>query len=209
MITILFKPKPPSDAAYVEGVYKCDREMERGLHKLCREYYEKTFRGPGVDEEGRKDILQSALLTLWGNIRNRKIYVEDGELRGKDGEPFTSALATYFMGIVNNKYLEWLRKNPKIPPVKDGATVVTNDDDGPDDGVGYDDDTVRKLHIISNRMSHMARQCNKILTLYYYEERDYDEMLELMPTFKSKDALKTAKYKCLKRLRDSVTGTYC
>ena len=40
-------------------------------------------------------------------------------------------------------------------------------------------------------------------------KKDYDEMLVLMPTFKSKDALKTAKYKCLKRLRDSVTGTYC
>ena len=48
-----------------------------------------------------------------------------------------------------------------------------------------------------------------ILTLFYYEEKDYDEMLVIMPTFKSKDALKTAKYKCLKRLRDSVNGTYC
>ena len=55
----------------------------------------------------------------------------------------------------------------------------------------------------------MAKRCNMILTLFYYEEKDYDEMLVLMPTFKSKDALKTAKYKCLKRLRDSVTGTYC
>lgn len=209
MITILLKSKQPSDAAYVEGAYEFDREMERGLHKLCREYYEKTFRGIGVDEEGRKDILQNALLSLWDNIRNRIIYVEDGKLKGKDGEPFTSTLTTYFMGIVNNKYLEWLRKNPQVPPVKDVPKEVANDGDWPDDWAGYDDDTIRKLRIISNRMSHMAKQCNKILTLYYYEERNYDEMLELMPTFKSKDALKTAKYKCLKRLHDSVTGTYC
>lgn len=209
----IFKSLSPqiSDATYVEGAYSCNPQIEHSLHKVCRKYYDDNFHKPEVGEEGRKDIFQSSLLALWENIRNRRIYVEDGELKGRDGQPFTSSLTTYFMGIVNNKYLEWLRKNPKSRPAKpseeeeakgESVEVIVSD-------FIYDDDTIRKLTIIANRISHMTKQCNKILTLYYYEEKDYDEILKLMPTFNSKDALKTAKYKCLKRLRDSVNGTYC
>lgn len=206
-----FNPKHYSDAAYVEGVYRCDPIMERGLHKLCKEYYDKIFHKPNVDVEGMKDIFQSSLLALWDNIRNRRLYVEDGELKGKDGSTFTSTLTTYFMGIVNNKYLEWLRKNPIVPSIKLEKEKVPEDfsDDDIVDGFDEDDETYRRRRIVSHRVSHLAKQCNKILTLYYYEEKDYDEIMVLMPTFQSKDALKTAKYKCLKRLRESVTGTYC
>lgn len=211
MAIFRLNPKHYSDAAYVEGVYKYDPIMERGLHKLCKEYYDKTFRKSNVDEEGVKDIFQSSLLALWDNIRNRRLYVEDGELRGKDGSPFTSTLTTYFMGIVNNKYLEWLRKNPIAPPIKPEKEMIseTYRDDDIVEGFNEDDETYRRRRIVSHRVGHMAKQCNKILTLFYYEEKDYDEIMVLMPTFQSKDALKTAKYKCLKRLRESVTGTYC
>ena len=212
MAFLCLLPKHYSDIALIEGVSRYDSKMERALHKLCRKYYDDNFHKPEVGEEGRKDIFQSSLLALWENIRNRRIYVDDdGELKGRNGLPFTSSLTTYFMGIVNNKYLEWLRKNPKSRPAK-----PSEEEDAKGESVDvivsdfiYDDDTIRKLTIIANRISHMAKQCNKILTLYYYEEKDYDEILKLMPTFNSKDALKTAKYKCLKRLRDSVNGTYC
>ncbi len=205
-------PKHYSDIALIEGVSRYDSKMERALHKLCRKYYDDNFHKPEVGEEGRKDIFQSSLLALWENIRNRRIYVDDdGELKGRDGQPFTSSLTTYFMGIVNNKYLEWLRKNPIVPVIDPKKEKVPDDYDEVEivRDFLYDDKTITKLKVIANRINHMAKQCNKILTLFYYEEKDYDEIMVLMPTFQSKDALKTAKYKCLKRLRDSVNGTYC
>ena len=125
-------PRHYSDVAYVEGVYQYDPIMERELHKLCKDYYDKNFHKPKVDEEGRKDIFQSSLLAVWDNIRNRRLFVKDGELKGKDGQPFISTLTTYFMAIVNNKYLEWLRKNPIVPPIaikEDKVTEEYNDDD--------------------------------------------------------------------------------
>ena len=201
-----FAPKHYSDSAYIEGVYRYDSEMESGLFKLCKKYYEENFQRSGVDNEGKKDIFQSSLLALWDNIRNRQLFVEDGELKGKDGNPFKSTLTTYFMGIVNNKYLEWLRKNPIVPPIKPEKMPENFSDDDVVGGFDEDDDTFRRRRIVSHRISHLAKQCNKILTLFYYEEKDYDEIMVLMPTFQSKDALKTAKYKCLKRLRESITG---
>lgn len=209
----IFKSLSPqiADVAYVEGAYSCNPQIEHLLHKVCRKYYDDNFHKPEVGEEGRKDIFQSSLLALWENIRNRRIYVEDGELKGRDGQPFTSSLTTYFMGIVNNKYLEWLRKNPIVPVIDPKKEKVPDDFDEMEiiRDFLYDDKTITKLKVIANRINHMAKQCNKILTLFYYEEKDYDEIMVLMPTFQSKDALKTAKYKCLKRLRDSVNGTYC
>ena len=147
-----------SDIAYIDGVYRCDSKMERAMHKLCRKYYDDNFHKQEVGEEGRKDIFQSSLLALWENIRNRKLYVEDGELKGRDGQVFTSSLTTYFMGIVNNKYLEWLRKNPIVPaidPKKEKVPDDYNEEEVVRDFL-YDDATITKLSIISNRISHMA-----------------------------------------------------
>jgi len=204
------KPKNYSDATIIEGVYRNDSKMELGLYKLCKEYYDKYFHKPKVGEEERKDIFQSSLLALWDNIRNRILYVADGELKGKDGSPFTSTLTTYFMGIVNNKYLEWLHKSPIVPSIDiNKEKVPENCIDDAIECFDEDDEAVRRKRIVSHRVGHMAKQCNKILTLFYYEEKNYDEIMMQMPTFQSKDALKTAKYKCLKRLRESVTGTYC
>ena len=96
-----------SDVAYVEGMYKRDPMMERALHKHCKQYFDENYRGVFfVGDEHKMEIFQESFIKLWENIENRKIYVEDGVLKGKNGEPFTSTLTTYFMGIARLKFLE-------------------------------------------------------------------------------------------------------
>ncbi|MBQ9558940.1 MAG: sigma-70 family RNA polymerase sigma factor [Bacteroidaceae bacterium] len=181
--------------------------MGHELYNLCKRYYDKNFHKPNIGSEGGKDILQSSLLALWDNIRSKKLYVEDGLLKGKDGNPFTCSITTYFISIAHNQYLEWIRKNPIVPPIK-LEKIPEGFSEGDDIEFFVDDDeTLRKRKILSYRINHMTKQCSKILTLFYYEEKDYDEIMVLLPTFQSKDAIKTAKYKCLKRLRESVIGT--
>ena len=201
--------KKYSDAAYVEGVSKRNPTMELALHKLCKDYFEKNFYKPEVGIEGKKDIFQSSVLALWENIRFNKIYARDGELKGWDGTPFSSTLTTYFMSIVNKKFLEWLRKNPKNLPIDIGReNIPDNFDEGEFiSGFKFDDTDLKRRYLVAKRMNIITKQCNRILTLFYYEEKKYDEIMLLIPSFKSKDALKTAKYKCLKRLHDSVVGT--
>lgn len=200
-----------SDAVYIGGIQRGDSKMEYGLYQLCKKYYEDNFKRFKLDDETKKDIFQSSLLALWENIRDRKLYVDDEVLKGKGGTPFTSTLTTYFMGIVNNKYREWLRKNPKLLPI-DEKKEKQSDSCAEYNNINVfkdDDEIVDGIRVISQRVNRMSKQCNKILTLFYFEEKDYEEIMTLMPTFQSKDALKTAKYKCLKRLRESVIGTYC
>ena len=198
-------------AAIIEGVYRHDKKMGTALYGVCLGYFKEHFHPiTPVNEYDKDDIFQNSLETLLEKIENRKIYVEDGILKGKDGKAFTSSLTTYFMGIAYLKYKEFFR----VPPMGFAVDIDTsqthkllNDADLYKD-ILYDDEENVTLSIIADCMSKLSERCNQILTLFYYEKKDYDEILEIMPTYKSKDALKTKKNKCLKTLRGSVKTIY-
>lgn len=254
---------------YVEGVYRNDPKMGYELHSLCKDYYKRNFIGVfNIDDESAKDIFQDSMVVLIINIMTRKIYVEDGVLKGNKGEPFKSSLTTYFMGIAKNKFFEWQRKKHNetnldgskdiidvspiretfsIPYIQDGYWYINGKSTGVeviviDDGSDLDDkvpyiggnlhwliskgekqedlgelydenfystEDIRELVVMARRVANMAQTCKRILTLFYYYEKDYEEIMKYMPTFKSKRALITAKYRCLERLRDSVLIANC
>ena len=197
--------------AIVDGVFRHDNKMGTALYEVCLGYFKGHFHPvKPVNEYDKDDIFQNSLETLLEKIENRKIYVEDGELKGKNGKSFTGSLTTYFMGIAYLKYKEFFR----VPPIGFSVDIDTgqthkllNDADLYRD-ILYDDGEDVTLSIIADCISKMSKRCNQILTLFYYKEKDYDEIMEIMPTYKSKDALKTKKNKCLKSLRSSVKTVY-
>ena len=246
----------------VVGVYQNDEKMGRELHRLCKDYYKVNFIGVfNIDDESAKDIFQDSMVSLIINIMSRKIYVEDGVLKGNKGEPFTSSLTTYFMGIAKNKFFEWKRRNHNgknidyedkdlpdiiqsidtfsVPYIQDGFWYLDGEstgvevivvDDGSDldeklpyigknlhwligkgnnaEDLGklhnenlYSEDDIKELVVIARRVANMADNCKHILTLFYYYEKDYDEIIKYMTSFNSRRALITAKSRCLDRLR--------
>jgi DNA-directed RNA polymerase specialized sigma subunit len=72
----------------------------------------------------------------------------------------------------------------------------------------YDDNKEAMLTIIADCISRMSERCNQIISMFYYEEKNLDDILEALPSFKSKDALKTAKHKCMENLRKTAQGIY-
>ena len=64
------------------------------------------------------------------------------------------------------------------------------------------------LDIISYCISRLPKRCRQILTMFYYEEKTLDDIMKELPSFESKDALKTAKYKCMENLRKTVKTIY-
>lgn len=269
MAIVNIDPEKRKILQIVEGIYLRDFSKERELRDLCKNYFEDHSTKFGVlGEAGKKNLFKGSLAELISQIIKRKIYVEDGELKGKDGEPFKSKMTTYFWGIVQNKFYEILRESASggrsltgvdvkdtqielansstpyildgiwyvdgvstgveysidedklhrtyhIPYIKDGHWKIGEGDNCQDlgaityDNIFYDDKEIRQMAVIARRIANMKGNCKKILTLFYYFERDYDEIMDIMPNFESKDALKTAKYRCLKNLINSVKGTYC
>lgn len=201
--------KTYSDAAYVEGVFKHDPIMERALYNQCKRYFDKNYKGVFfVGNENKGVIFQEAFIKLWENIINKKIYVEDGVLRGKGGEAFSGKLTTYFMSIAKLKYLEWARENMHKVSDEEEERRRRGQEIELFKTIMYDSDDELMLEIIADCISHMSERCNQILTMFYYEEKTLDDIMIELPTFDSKNALKTTKYKCMETLRKSAKSIY-
>lgn len=211
-ITLKLKPKVYSDAAYVEGVKNHDEHLTRELERYCRKYFDEHYRGVFFcGDEKRLEIFQDAFIVLWEKIETGKIYVEDGVLRGKNGKPFTSSLTTYFMGIAKLKNLELTHDKELCVEIEDEEKNrrlhFENFDNSSLDFI-YDDNQHIMEEVIAYCISVMSEQCNKILTKFYYEEKDLDTILLEIPTISNKNALKTRKYKCMETLRNNSQSMY-
>jgi len=197
-----------SDAALVEGMFQHNPRVERAMYFHCKKYFEDNYRSVFfVADDDRQDIFQETFITLWQNIQKRKIFVECGELRGKEGKAFTGKLTTYFMSIAKLKYLEWVRKTSFGSYTNEDITTLASlyKDLLFDDSI---DDNEVKLRIIEECISHMSERCSQILTMFYYEMKTLEQIMVELPTFISKDALKTAKYKCMQTLHGSANSIY-
>lgn len=201
--------KTYSDVAYVDGVFRRDPMMERALHYHCKRYFDENFRGVFfIGNEIKDEIFQNAFIKLWENIINKKIYVSDNQLKGKDGTTFSGKLTTYFMSIARLKYLEIAREKRRPFVEKEDEWWRKESDSKLFQTVLYDSDDETMLEIIADCISKMSKQCNQILTMFYYEKKTLDDIMMELITFESKNALKTRKYKCMEELRKSAKSIY-
>jgi len=201
--------KTYSDIAYVEGVFNRNPIMERALHNHCKRYFDENYKGVFfVGNEHKDEIFQEAFITFWEKIMNKKIYVEDGVLKGKDGDAFTGKLTTFFMSIARLKYLEWSRENLHRYTDEEEKRCRRGQEMELFKTLLYDSNDETMLEIIADCISKMSKQCNQILTMFYYEEKTLDDIMMELPTFDSKNALKTRKYKCMEELRKSAKSIY-
>lgn len=195
------------DVLYVDGVLKHNMIMERALHYRCKRYFDDHYKGVFfVGDEYKDEIFQEAFIKLWENIMNKKIYVEDGVLKGKGGVLFSGKLMTYFMSIAKYKYYEWTRQREYLTAV--AAEKYRTEETEMLNSVLYENEDEIMLDIIADCMSQMPERCNQILTMYYYERKSLDLILTELSTFTSKDSLKTAKYKCMENLRMAASTIY-
>jgi hypothetical protein len=198
------------EAELVEGVYNHEKIACQELYDYCKQYFEQKFQGVFiVGDIGKREIFQNSFIRLWEKIESRKIFVEDGVLKGKDSKPFTSLLTTYLMSIAKFNYLEFVRDHPHIEQYEDNMKV--DDTEGYDYGnmnMLYGDKETIQLEIIADILSHMSPRCNEILVKFYYEEKKLETIMAEIQSISSKDALKTKKHKCIENLRASANNIY-
>ena len=205
-------PQQEKEARLVAGMYDKNRKIQSELYAYCSKYFWANYRGVFfADEESATEIFQNTFIAMWENIERKKIYVSDGRVMGKNSEPLSCSILTYFMGIARIKYLEWVREHStyadpetemrrKIKEEGFEALQYIN--------MLYDSEDNKMLDIIADVISHMSERCCEILSKFYYEEKDLDTILLEIPTIDSKNALKTKKYKCMESLRTSARNIY-
>lgn len=208
----LSSPQQELEVWLILGMYHRHRESEFELYKYCSEYFWKNYRGVFfVVEESAAEIFQNAFITLWEKIERRALYVENGQIMGKDRLPLCGSILTYFMSIAKIKYLEWVRQHPSYEdPETEMIKKVKAEGFDADEYIRllYDTHENTMLEIIADVISHMSDRCNEILSKFYYEEKDLDQILIEIPSIESKNALKTKKYKCMEALRENAKDIY-
>lgn len=204
-------PKQRKEAYLITGM-RDNRKTQFELFTYCSDYFWKHYRGVFfATEDIATEIFQNSFIKFWENIENGKLYVKNDVIMGNNDNPITGSILTYFMGIAKLKYLEISRQHPFYadPETEMGKLIREKGVDNNEyTDIIYNSDDNEIIDIIADIISRMSKRCNEILTKFYYEEKDLDEILLEIPTIENKNALKTKKYKCMENLRNAAHEIY-
>lgn len=192
----------------ISGLQRQDRKVEEWFYKSAKRYFEAHFNEVFFDKDKKQEIFQTAFLKLWTEIQNEKITLYHGTIcrqqRNGEYQPMTCRLTTFLMTFSKNEYREMVRTEHLVL-VDDwidksdmtSATVVTFEQE--------EDVETQKNRIVDDCLQMMSPRCVELLTWFYYENKSLDEIMNLRKdgTY-SKDGLKTAKNKCMTKLRLKV-----
>lgn len=144
-----------------------------------------------LDDDNLHDLYQEAWYAVYRNIK-------DGRLL-----KLTSTLKTYLFQIGRNQANTLIKK---VSRNTDEKEIV--DEQWENDIDETEDIQAAKASIVRQAVSMLTDVCRKIMKLFYFEGKKLDEILDLLDDFSSKDALKTKKYKCMKRLEKLVKDKF-
>lgn len=164
------------------------------------------------DKDRKQEIFQAAFLKLWMEIDNHRIRVVDGLVcrQQADGsiKAMTCSLTTFLMAFARTEYRELVRSTREEPVAElfDDASRA----DAPVTTFDQEEDAEElKNRIVDECIQGMSPACVEILTLFYYQGKCLDEILEIRKERNSsKNGLKTAKNKCMNTLRERVAAQF-
>lgn len=194
-----------TDIEIVEGLQNRDVTVERKFYLSCQRYFNEC-RGGVLDFRGGaqapEDLFQDSFIRIWQEIEARRIFVRDNYTwrtdRNGNNRKLSASLKTYFMAIAKYRNYEMIREEDIYAPEEFyGADMpdVVPGDELPD-------------WIVEQCVNDLPPGCKEILTLFYYDGKSLDEILEIRNENQSKNGLKTGKSKCLKNLKDRISEQF-
>ena len=107
------------------------------------------------------------------------------------------------MAIAKNKFLEWARTTKRELELFENTDYSQQGFDSIAEDIknGNDYNDVMRS-ILAECVSKMSKRCCQILTQFYYNNMNLDEIISATPSFHSKNALKTSKNKCLNTAKE-------
>jgi RNA polymerase sigma factor (sigma-70 family) len=137
-----------------------------------------------IDRDTIEDIYQESFIALYENIRQGK-YLKS-----------SSSLQSYLFAIGKHKLLNYLRDNNREMVDISGNIIPLE--------IQYEsEDWKRKQEIVYQSVSKMQEPCNRILSLFYYDQKS---MAEIARTFnyKNEQVAKNRKHICISKLKATL-----
>ncbi|MCB0687462.1 MAG: sigma-70 family RNA polymerase sigma factor, partial [Saprospiraceae bacterium] len=128
------------------------------------------------------EFYQIAILIFYDNIQLGKLTV------------LNSSIKSYLFAIGKNKWREYFRHKSRFSSegLIDLMTRLTEERE--------DEETASDILILKKELESLGSPCRELLEAFYYEGLSLEEIVVRFG-YKNKDAAKTAKYKCLQRLK--------
>lgn len=194
-----------SDNEVIEGLQHNDTVVERSFYLSCQRYFNDRrsgvfdFKGGAQDEQ---DLFQDSFLKLWQEIQTRQIYVRDNYAwrtdRNGNDRKMSASLKTYLLSIAKYKNYELIRDEEVYVPEQANAPDCEDEQT----------EEYTSEWIVEMCVNALPPRCKEILTLFYYENKSLDEILEIRHENQSKDGLKSGKSKCMKSLKDRISAEF-
>lgn len=204
-----FRRKSYTDIQIVEAYQSGDKKIQQFWYDKCRSQFGKgTSNYGGLTDYDRDDLFQDSFIILWEKMESHQIYLIDGTVHvtSKKGDVIIPDMLGYFMRIVKNKYLEMFHSGKYIIPINE---VVTSSNEDFFEELYWDEDPdVEKDRIVSQCLLSLPKSCLEILTMFYYEKKSLDQILEERPENNSYDGLKSRKSKCMTNLKKRITESF-
>jgi len=193
------------EAQFVQRIHAGDRKAEREFFDYCYGYCMKT---QGGNSFFSKDRFQDALVTVWTDIQNGRIFLKDGDIWripkvGKsEAARMTCSLRSFIIDICKNlAFKEARKKEAPFPyPPKDM----------PDEDIDafLREEKEIQFRIIDLCIEEMSAHCRDILTQYYVKGLKLDQIMQSRGAHESKNGLKSSKSKCLGKLKEAAITIY-
>lgn len=169
-------------------VKKLKQENEQAIRKIYSEYKQEFFlfaKRYELDDDTIIDVYQDAIIALCENAKKGSI------------DDLQSSIKTYFFAI--GKYMVFAKLKEKK---KNLAHVDLNNIEF--EWQEYSEEN-NNLYVRQLRQgfSQMGEQCRKILELFYYEEKNLDQITQIM-NYDNKDVTKSQKSRCIKTLKQII-----
>lgn len=204
-----FRRKVFSDIQIVEAYKNGDKKIQQFWYDKCRSQFGKgTSNYGGLTDYDRDDLFQDSFIILWEKMESHQLYIHDGcvHVISKKGDNVVPDLLGYFMRIVKNKYLEMFHSGKYVIPINE---VITSSNDDFFEELYWDDDPdVEKDRIVSKCLLSLPKSCLEILTMFYYEKKTLEQILEERTENSSYDGLKSRKSKCMTNLKKRITESF-
>ncbi len=190
-----------TDTEIIEGLQHKNPVVEKSFYLSCQRYF--MERRSGVFDykggtQGDEDLFQDSFLKLWQEIHAHRIYIRDNYAwrtdRSGNNRKMSASLKTYLMAIAKYKNYELFREEEIYG--SEPANAAERMDEEPDENTSE--------WIVGQCVNGLPQRCKEILTLFYYEGKTLDEILEIRQENQSKDGLKTGKSKCMKTLKEKI-----
>lgn len=173
-----------SDQELIKLLKSSDENFENEAFKFIYKTYFPSIKRMVIQAGGTSfeasDIFQDSLYVFYNHLKNEQFKE-------------ASSIRTYIYSIAKRKWIDYLRKEGRYQ-----LTESFKDEEGFDlnliDSLGLSaGKVIRKL------LAKLDKPCQKILLLYYYENKSMSEISHFFE-LGSNQAAKTKKHRCLKKL---------